>query len=57
MDNSALIDVIATYLYSSYNDGKSGIIWSESTAEDHAKIIIECVRKTDKKPYHWRASD
>lgn len=57
MDNSALIDVISTYLFSSYNDGKTGIEWSESNAEDHAKIIIDCVQAVNKKPYHWRASD
>ena len=57
MDNNALIDVIATYLFSSYNDGKTGIEWSESNAEDHARIIIDCVKTAENKTYRWRASD
>ena len=57
MDNAALIDVISTYLYSSYNDGKLGTEWSEANAEEHAKIIIQCVVSTKPKSYRWRATD
>lgn len=57
MNNAALIDVISTYLYSSYSDGKMGTEWSEANAEEYAKMIIQCVVSTKIKPYRWRASD